>query len=133
MVILDTTILIHLLRGDEKAKQKIGMLEQAGVELYSTQINLFEIIQGIYSFAKAPDQEIASLEVLLERLKVLDLTYFGAYHAGRLSGTLKKKGLTVSSSDLLIAGIGLANNISTIVTKNVDDFSKIPGIKVETY
>ncbi len=133
MVILDTTIIIHLLRGDEKARSKIAELETRNTKMHTTQINIFEIIQGIYGYGKKPDDEIAALEVLLERVKVLDLNYFGAYHAGKISGSLIKKGITISPSDLLIAGIAIANNINIIATKNTKDFSKIPGIKVETY
>ena len=133
MVILDTTFIIHLLRGEESARSKIEELEGKNIEIFTTQINIFEIIQGIYGYGKNLDMEIASLEVFLDRIKVLDLSYFGAYHAGRISGSLIKKGVTISPSDLLIAGIAIANNISTIVTRNIKDFSKMPDIKIESY
>ncbi len=113
--------------------EKISELEAKHESLATTQINVFEIIQGIYARNQKTDDELAALEVLLSKLKTLDLTYFSAYHAGKLSGELKRKGLTASAGDLLIAGIAMANKIDTIVTANEKDFSKIPGIKVETY
>ncbi len=133
MVVLDTTILIHLLRGEEKAVNKIASLEQKNKILYTTQINAFELIQGIYGFGKNIDDELAALETLLEGVKVLDLSHFGAYHSGKLAGQLHKKGITINSTDILIAGIALANGVSTIVTRNEKDFARIPGISVDIY
>ncbi len=133
MKILDSTILIELLREKKNAMKKISELEAKHEELFTTQINAFEIIQGIYAQNKRVNEELVALEILLSKIKTLDLTYFAAHQAGKLCGELRKKGFTVSTGDALIAGIALANKIDTVVTSNEKDFSKMPGIKVETY
>ncbi|MBI5051539.1 PIN domain-containing protein [Candidatus Micrarchaeota archaeon] len=132
-VILDSTILIDVLNGDEAATAKIRELEAKNDGLFTTQINVFEIIQGVYCYGKGVDEELAAFHLLLEKIKILDLNYLSAYYSGKLAGELKKRGITIPQGDLLIAGIGISNNLNRVVTKNEKDFSKIPGIKVETY
>lgn len=132
-MILDSTILIDLLRGEKRAASKIRELEAKRTELFTTQVNVFEVVQGIYANGKRIDEEIIAFETLLNKIKILDLNYFAAHQAGKLAGEMRRKGISVATGDLLIAGIGVANNITTIVTLNEKDFSKIPGIKVEGY
>ena len=133
MKILDSTIIIDLLRGEKKAVTKIRELEAGRTQLFTTQVNVFEIVQGIYANGRHVDEELIAFETLLNKIKMLDLNYFAAHQAGKLAGELRRKGTTVATGDLLIAGIALANKFSTIVTHNEKDFSKIPGIKVESY
>ena len=133
MMILDSTIIIDLLRGEKNAIAKIRELEANGTELFTTQVNVFEIVQGIYGHGKHIDEELTAFEVLLNKIKTLDLTYFAAHQAGKLAGELRRKGTTVATGDLLVAGIALANKIPAIATRNEKDFKKIPGIKVESY
>ncbi len=133
MVILDSTILIDLLRGEKRAVLKIKELETKRSQFFTTQINVFEVIQVIYANGKRIDEEIIAFETLLNKIKTLDLNYFAGHQAGKIAGEMRKKGFSIATGDLLIAGIGIANNITTIVTRNEKDFSKIPGIKVETY
>lgn len=132
-VILDSTILIDLLNGDETASGKINELENRGEEIFTTQINVFEVVQGIYAYGEKVDEELAAFQLLLEKVRCLDLNYLSAYYSGKISGELNGRKIKVPAGDLLIAGIGMANNINTIVTKNEKDFSKIPGAKVERY
>jgi len=48
--------------------------------------------------------------------------------AGRISFALRKKGITISTTDLIIASLALENNCS-ILTLN-PHFQKIPGAKI---
>ena len=133
MVILDSTILIDFLKGRKNAIEKIKELEEKQTLLHTTQINVFELIQGIYANSQRKEDELMALDVVLQKIKILDINYIAAYTAGKLTGELSKKGITIQTGDALIAGTGLAHSIHIIVTKNVKDFSKISGIQVETY
>jgi tRNA(fMet)-specific endonuclease VapC len=133
MVILDSTILIDFLRGKENAKQKIAELKKRGADFYTTQVNVFELVQGVYAHGKDIEEELMALNLLLQDIKLLDLTFVSSYTAGRLSGELMRTGKIISMGDLLIAGISTANNVKTIITKNEKDFKKIKEIKVESY
>ena len=133
MVILDSTILIDCLKGHKEAMKKIKQLEDKHTQLYTTQINVFEIIKGIYAFSHKIDDELLALGILLQKLEILDITYVISCTSGRMAGELLKKGISIHVGDLIIAGTAIANNIPTIVTNDVKDFSRIPGIKVESY
>ena len=51
---------------------------------------------------------------------------------GRLLAGTKRSGRTVASMDLLIATAALLDD-APLVTRNVKDFSKIPGLRVLSY
>ena len=133
MILIDSTFLIDILNGKENAKIKLDELEKRDIALCTSQINVFEIIQGIYTYGKKIDEELVSFEALLHDLEVLDLSYFAAYTAGKIGGELRRKGINVASSDILISAIAIVNGVDTIITQNHSDFLRIPGIKVERY
>lgn len=133
MVVLDTTILIDLLKDEKEAVNKFKKLEKENEELLTTQINVFELIQGVYKQKNNVQKRISAIDMLLQKIKILDITFISSFTSGKISGELRKKGLQISPSDVLIAGTAIANNEKTIVTRNTKDFKKIPEIKVETY
>ena len=47
---------------------------------------------------------------------------------GRIRGDLESRGTPIGAMDLLIAAIGLANNL-TVVTHNLREFSRIAGLR----
>jgi tRNA(fMet)-specific endonuclease VapC len=46
---------------------------------------------------------------------------------GNVRSLLKREGRLIGANDLLIASIALATG-STLVTRNVDEFSRVPGL-----
>ena len=63
---------------------------------------------------------------------IADLDHKSAVCAAEIFAKSIKQGRTLPFSDCLIAGIALANN-ETILTRNVKDFSRIEGLKIEDY
>lgn len=63
----------------------------------------------------------------------LDTSFLVAQIYGRLSATLQRQGRPVGERDLFIAATALSYGESRIVTRNVKDFERIPGIEVVTY
>ena len=51
---------------------------------------------------------------------------------GKLRTTLEKRGQSIGAMDLLIAAHALALNVR-LVTHNVREFSRVPGLRVETW
>lgn len=131
MVVLDTTFIIHLLRGNQKAASKSKELP---VPSYTTRLNVFEVLIGVYSKNQfESSRALAILNDLLSSIKVLELDDKSGHLAAKLAAELNKNGQTIATSDILIAAIALANGQDTIVTQNVKHFSRVPGLKVETY
>ena len=131
MVVLDTTFLIHLLRNTQNAGEKLSTLSEP---FCTTRINLFEVLKGVYlKNSEEKESALSIFKEFIKTFKVLELDASSTHIAAIISAELRKKGETVDSADLLIAGIALSNGENRIVTQNVKDFSKIPHIQVENY
>ena len=50
----------------------------------------------------------------------------------QMRGTLEKKGIIVGPNDLVLASTVLANN-GILVTNNVKEFNRVPGLKIENW
>ena len=86
-------------------------------------IVLTEILQG----AKIKAEFDAILESMLA-LPLLEASLMTWIEAGRISFTLRKKGITIPTTDLIIACLALENNC-TILTLDLH-FQKIPGVTI---
>jgi predicted nucleic acid-binding protein len=128
MKVLDSTFLIDLLHGDTATK-KIAMSEEV---LLTTQINMFEVLTGIF-YHQNPKKEVLKALELFENMRMLELNDNEIINAAKINADLTKKGLKIDDNDCLIAGIILAHNIETLITRNTKHFKSIKGIKVETY
>jgi len=128
MKILDTTFLIDILRSKKEA---VIFLENND-ELFTTQINMYEVIEGLFS-ENTTKKKLLLTKELFEIIKVLSLDDRSIIKSAEIHATLSKQGEMVDDLDCLIAGIALTNNRPTIVTKNIKHFERIEGIKVESY
>ncbi len=129
MICLDTTFIIDLLNEEEAAVRAAVSIESK--QLFTTQINVFEVLYG--EFLINDMERIETFNRFLGRLTVLNLDHDGTLQSARLATEMARKGKMMNKFDCLIAGIALAHGVTTIVTRNVKDFSKIAGLKVETY
>jgi tRNA(fMet)-specific endonuclease VapC len=64
-------------------------------------------------------------------LKYLDQPKFAALAAGEFM-RLRRQGVRIGSLDLKIASIALVQG-ATLLSANVRDFRKVPGLKVENW
>ncbi|MBT4446696.1 type II toxin-antitoxin system VapC family toxin [archaeon] len=128
-MIADSTILIDFLRNKPEAVQKI---RNAAI-LYTTEINVFEILTGVFFAKENINQKKERANAMFSNMIVLPLNRKASNEAAKIAGALFKKGTPIESTDSLIAGIAITNGITKILTKNKKHFEKIPGIKVITY
>jgi len=127
MACLDTDIMVALLRGEEKAINKIAALEFIE-PLSTTPLNATELFKGAYR-SKFSQENVIQVQNLLSNLKILDYDLESARQSAQIIEKMRKKGKTVGDMDSIIAGIAIANNES-LVTRNVKHFKRIPGLKV---
>ena len=128
MKVLDTTFLIDILNGEERTLK----IAKSSEELLTTQVNMYEIIRGIF-LTDNPEKGLLSAKDMLENLKILPLDDSGIIKSAEIFAELAKSGKMISDTDCLIAGIALSNGINRIVTKNEAHFKRIKGIIVENY
>ena len=133
MILLDSTFLIDFTKKQRIAQEKLKSLEQR--MLFTTRINTFELLAGLFSLRSETEKAIklSEVQMFLSRLIILELDEISARKAAEIYGQLNRKGSSIGHADSLIAGIALTNGIGTIVSRNIKDFEKIDGIKVETY
>ena len=71
-------------------------------------------------------------EVLFETLGSLPFDDRSAVEYGVIRKRLESQGQVIGPNDMLIAAISLANDL-TLVTHNVGEFSRVPGLRIEDW
>lgn len=82
--------------------------------------------------AKSPPRHHQILMTLLADLTILDVDQAVAQKFGEVRAKLLDQGQPVASVDLLIGATALVHGL-TVVTHNVQHFTKIPGLNVEDW
>ena len=129
-MILDTTFLIDLLKNDAGAAQKAKELFNSCEDFFITPISVFELWQGEEDLADKRKKD--KILELLTSIGHLDFDFSSAKLAGKIYRELRNKGQLVQAEDTMIAGIALQHN-EAVLTRNTKDFSKIGGLRVESY
>jgi tRNA(fMet)-specific endonuclease VapC len=139
MIIYDTDIFTLMQRGEGPVYPRLieRLSQHQPHEIKVTIISFEEQARGWLSYiakTKKSDQQImayAKLLMLLEdysEIGVLPFDGEAAFHYDRL----RKSKIRIGAMDLKIAAIALSNS-ATVVTRNVQDFGKITGLKVEDW
>jgi predicted nucleic acid-binding protein len=123
-MILDTTFVIDLLRGNPQAVALAQTLESAPIA--TTAITVYEVFQG------AKDNELERLKAFFNQLTVHEVNRHTAEHAGMLQRELRTRGHAIDPEDAHIAAIALAL-AKPVVTRNKKHFSRVAGLGVQTY
>jgi tRNA(fMet)-specific endonuclease VapC len=94
-------------------------------------VGLAELVHGIY---RARTSEIrirreSFLEELLKDVTVYPFTKLTGMLAGRLNGEQQNQGIVIPFTDLLIGATAIELGYS-VLTANLRDFQKIPGLFV---
>jgi len=125
-VVIDTDILIDLLRNMRKIVDFIDGMERKGCLLSTTIINAFELYHGAYK-SKKRAENLVSTKRLLERLIILKMSLRSAENAGRVYAELEMKGQPIGLRDAIIGAIALTGGYA-LATRNVEHLQKIPGL-----
>ncbi len=130
-MILDTASLIDLMKEEFAAVSKLKEIERDKVTQNIASPTLYELYVGIALSIK-PEKEKRKVLDTLTSMNIIDFNAESAAKAGEVQGKLIKEGKMIDPGDAMIAGIALINN-ETVLTKNVEHFSRIRDLKIETY
>lgn len=139
MVCLDTSVVLDLTgrRGKrrlEQARAALIALGHATAAVWRMTIPIFvlaELFEGIER-ARQPDLEEAKLQALLADVDVLEFDQLAARAFGAIAAELSRKGTPIADMDALIAAVALRWD-QTLVTANVRDFGRVPGLRLVGY
>ncbi len=115
MIVLDTSYLISIARGDSYLQDRIDVLGEEDVFL--TAISHFEIFR---SGAKMGMKENNFFSNLFSTYEILPFDKGSSMIASLIQEKLDRLGQKVNVLDVMIAGICLGNGISKIATKDKD-------------
>lgn len=121
MNILDTSLIIELLRGNQKIYKKIEELEKEKCQI--TVFTIHEILIG------SRENEIIITNELLNSFKTILFDDVAAKESAKIERELIKKGTMINKLDIFIAAICKINN-ATLITFD-KDFMKIKDLQIE--
>ena len=126
-MILDTDILVALLKGEPDAIQTIRALEEKNDRIATTAVTAYELLKGAYISSK-PKENIEKVQEIISNVQVLDLTLKACEEASKIYRDLRKAGSLIGEFDALIAAI--ARTYDEIIMTRDEHFTFIRGIKV---
>ncbi len=131
MTILDTDIIVALLKGTPNAIQKITSIEEKGEPISTTIVTVYELLKGAYLSHKC-EENLAKITDAITNIQILDLTFNSCQEAAKIYKELKTKGNIVGEFDILIAAITRASN-EDFVTRDEHFELLIPKSKLQKW
>jgi tRNA(fMet)-specific endonuclease VapC len=89
-------------------------------------VNLAELYAGAYKHSQTKHL-LSAIADLLQEVQILNFDAACAERFGQVRGSLLQQGISVPSSDLMIASVALVHDL-TLVTHNTGDYQNIPGL-----
>lgn len=127
---LDTNICIGLIR--QKPQKLIRRLTRCEPgEIGVSSITIAELAHGANK-SNQMEQNLSALDQFLLPIEVADFDQRASAAYGYIRAFLEREGKIIGSMDLLIGSHALSLGV-TLVTNNVDEFQRIPKLKVEDW
>jgi len=131
-ILIDSNVLIDAERGLVDFSLKVNGREEE--QLFLSAITASELLHGVW---RAKDSGIrarrsAFVEGILERLPIIAIDLAVARTHAQLWAALAAKGAPIGPHDLWLAATCVAHG-HALVTRNLDEFKRVPGLKVEAW
>ena len=130
-MLADTTFLIDVMKGEERALAKARELEAASTPMIVGTPTVFELYVGVGLSVKSAEERENVLEVL-RSLTQLPLDQQSASRGGLIYAQRSREGVEMDPEDAMLAGIAVENH-ETVLTRNKRHFSGIHDLKIESY
>ena len=128
--IVDTDILSFYFKGDEKVIARFGEYLKEFDQLNISIVTYYEIIAGL-KFKKAERQRY-DFDDFINDNSIINISDESAKISGDIYTDLRQKGITIGTSDILIAGIAIENGL-TLITNNEKHYEPIQGLNIENW
>ena len=126
---LDTDTCIYVMK-NQPVELRTRFSELAE-QLCISSITLAELHYGAEKSARTMES-LQAIEHFVARLEVLSFSPKAASHYGRLRAELERAGTPAGPHDMLIGAHARAEGL-TVVTNNVREFARMPGVRVENW
>jgi tRNA(fMet)-specific endonuclease VapC len=127
---LDTNICIYMIRG--KPPQVLSRLKALPLgDVSVSSITVSELEYGVAKSSK-PQQNRDALDAFLAPLEILPFNGEAAFRYGEIRAFLEKEGKLIGAMDMLIAAHAVSASM-TLVTNNIKEFDRVPGLRLENW
>jgi len=130
MAVLETSIIVALLKNEEEAKEKIASLEVSGERISTTAITAYELLKGAQISSRS-EENIAKVRELISTLNILGLSARACEEASKIYEELRDNGRMIGEFDILIAAI--ARTFEEELVSRDDHFKRIGSLKVTAW
>jgi predicted nucleic acid-binding protein len=124
--LVDTDCIIDYLNGDRRTIELFDSL--AGSPIGMSLVTYGEVYDGVYH-GRNPDESEEGFLRLLQVIDIIDLNEAIMRRFARIRGALRKTGQSIGDPDIMIAATALHHDL-TLVTRNLDHFRRVPGLKI---
>ncbi len=128
--LLDTNICIFVINNRPEAVRR----KMQGISVGEVGISSVSVSELLYGVARSiqVERNQAALDKFLMPLEILAYDESAARRYGVIRAFLESKGTPIGPMDLMIAAHALSMDL-TVVTNNVREFQRVPGLKVEDW
>lgn len=129
LYMLDTDICVYVIR--ERSTRLVQRFNRHASALCISAVTFAELVFGAEKSTRRL-QNLQAIDAFAARLDVLDFTMRAASHFAEIRSTLKRAGTTCGAYDLLIGAHARSEGL-TVVTNNLREFARMPGVRTETW
>ena len=129
MFVLDTNTLVYFFRGEGGVAARMLATPPSAVAVPT--VVLYELETGIAK-SNDPSRRRGQLDQLLRAVALLPFGVEEARAAALVRAQLEQAGTPIGPMDTLIAASALAHR-GTLVTRNVREFGRVPGLSVQDW
>jgi tRNA(fMet)-specific endonuclease VapC len=130
MRLLDTNACIQLWQ------RKNLVLRERFTQFGPSEIAICSVVKAelLYGAMKSEQKEknLQLLTRLFEPIHSFDFNDHCAFYYAQIRADLAQHGKMIGANDLMIAAIAMANKL-TLVTHNIDEFERVPGLVIEDW
>lgn len=127
--LLDTNICVYVMKNEPATIR--GRFNRMAEQLAISSVTLGELYFGVEKSGRRAEN-VDTLEELVARLDVLPFDRKAAAHFGQLRAELERIGKPVGAYDLMIGAQARAEGL-IIVTNNMREFERMPGVRAENW
>ncbi len=128
--LIDTDILSYFLKGEIGVVKKMMAYLKEYPKLNISIVTKYEVLSGLEY--KKTVKQIENFDIFLKQCKIINLSDKSVRYFAKIYGELRRKGITIGTSDLLIAGIASANNWQ-LITNNEKHYKEITGLEISNW
>jgi tRNA(fMet)-specific endonuclease VapC len=131
--LLDSNTFIDYMRRGPTSPVTAKLLTTPPESIYFCSVVLAELIYGAVRSGPAYEVKNRSLIAgLRAQFSSVPFNDDAAEEYGKIRAHLASLGQMIGANDLMIAAIALANGL-TLVTHNTEEFSRVPGLRLEDW